>query len=306
MASAAPALAILLAALLCACAPHHELKEPAQAVTPKVAGIAVHGPVEGEDLADALSALAGQPLDAALLAEAEALIHDYYAWLEWQDLQVEPAAQLDERGLLRIVVRGRPPGDAPLPPLAWLEASPSVVAESAASPVPAPAEAGGARSEDPLDVRLVPWLALSGRVLIDESQRRLYLRRDDGSVISYPVAVGTAHTPTPARPYTVEAITHRPTWYPPASIRREHAARGKPLPRSVPPGRGNPLGSYFVRLQDSIGIHGTNQPRSIGSAASHGCIRMHDRDVRELVQQLQPGDAVLVVPDLARSFQAAL
>lgn len=303
MRSAAYALAVLFAAALCACAARHELKQPAAAT---VGGITVHGPLEGADLSDALSALAGRPLEPALLAEAEALIRDYYAWLEWQEIQVEPAAQLDGAGLLRIVVRGRPPDDAPLPPAAWLEAPPAAESGTVASAVPAPSEAGGARAEDPLDARLVPWLALNGRVLVDESQRRLYLRRDDGSIVSYAVAVGTARTPTPARPYTIEAITHQPTWYPPASIRREHAARGKPLPRSVPPGRGNPLGSYFVRLQNSIGIHGTNQPRSIGRAASHGCIRMHDRDVRELVQQLRPGDAVLVVPDLARSFQAAL
>lgn len=159
-------------------------------------------------------------------------------------------------------------------------------------------EPGGARLETALDARFDSWVHSSDRVLIDASSHRLYFKRANGQVVSYPVALGTARTPTPIRDYRVESVSHKPTWYPPASIRREYKAKGKLLPAFVPPGAGNPLGSYFVRLQNGIGIHGTNQPRSIGRPASHGCIRMHDRDVQELAPQLKSGDGVSVVQAL--------
>ncbi|WP_162932502.1 L,D-transpeptidase [Solimonas sp. K1W22B-7] len=158
-----------------------------------------------------------------------------------------------------------------------------------------PAKKRVRRREEPiLATDYDSWLQSPARVLVDAAARRLYLKRGQ-RIVNYTVAVGTEHTPTPPGVYRVEQIAHRPTWYPTATIRRDHAARGIKLPATVPPGDGNPLGAWFVRLQDSIGIHGTNEPASIGQASSYGCVRMHERDLEELARALRPGDRVLII-----------
>lgn len=289
------AAAALSAALLlgCAQAPPIAAPEPPKALVrgAPAAGIVrkvvLHGPAEGDDLENALQAFDDQPLDAELGEAAATYVRDYYQWLEWRNLRVLVDSQLDEAGNLNIIATADPPAELPDPP--------GILAAPDDIPVPAPREPGGARIETALDESFRPWLQSGSRVLIDAKDRRLYLKRDGGQIISYAVAVGTPRTPTPPGNYTVEGIRHKPTWYPPESIRKEHEAKGKPLAKVVPPGRGNPLGDWFVALQNSIGIHGTNQPRSIGRAASHGCIRMHDRDVAELVKALRRGDGVTIV-----------
>lgn len=143
------------------------------------------------------------------------------------------------------------------------------------------------------------WPDPSLRVIVDRAARRLYFRGDDALVHTYPVAVGTKRFPTPLQTFTVEQIHHQPTWYPPPSARRDHAERGEPLPTVVPPGPDNPLGDIFVKLQDRIGIHGTNEPSSIGFAASYGCIRMHNDHIAELSAALRVGDRVKVAASLA-------
>lgn len=282
---------VLLAALVAGCA-QQPLAAPVASVRAlrlpanlQVQDISLHGPAQGDDLLAALRTLAGNPLDAALTQAAEAYVRDYYDWLEWRNVRVFIDSAPDASGTLHLVVTADAPAQLAEPPF-----DPPV-----ASTVPAPREPGGARNELALDDSFRPWLQSGSRILVDAQERRLYLRHDDGRVQSYAVAVGTARTPTPPGQYVVEAIRHQPTWYPPASIRREYANKGKPLPAFVPPGADNPLGSYFVKLQNSLGIHGTNQPRSIGRAASHGCIRMHDRDVRELIRYLRRGDAITIV-----------
>lgn len=280
-----------LALLLCACAAAPPAMPPSPA--PRIVrAIAVEGIATDPGLDAALRRFEGRTASAALGAEIGEFLRDYLEWLEYRDIGIELAHDTDAHDVLRVAVHALPPADAEAPPQAFFEiAMPGPPVES---PVPAPLAPGGARAETLLDESFGFWLDSPARALIDAAERRLYLKREDG-VVSYAVAVGTARTPTPAGDYWVEAITHKPTWFPPASIRREHAAKGRPLPAFVPPGRGNPLGSYFVRLQKSIGIHGTNQPRSIGTAASHGCVRMHDRDVRELAGLLRSGDRILVV-----------
>ena len=70
-----------------------------------------------------------------------------------------------------------------------------------------------------------------------------------------------------------------PTWY----------TKG----RIVPPGKSNPLGPRWLGLsKKGYGIHGTNNPASIGRSASHGCIRLRNRDIQELFEMVSVGDAV--------------
>jgi L,D-transpeptidase ErfK/SrfK len=88
-----------------------------------------------------------------------------------------------------------------------------------------------------------------------------------------------------------------PTWTPPASIRREHREEwGSELPKVVPAGPSNPLGTRKMGL-DVPGylIHGTSKPDGVGARVSHGCIRMHNADIEELFSLVPNGEEVRIV-----------
>jgi lipoprotein-anchoring transpeptidase ErfK/SrfK len=92
-------------------------------------------------------------------------------------------------------------------------------------------------------------------------------------VVTYPVSIGRMDWHSPLGQTWIIAKERHPSWYPPESIRKEHAARGDPLPKVVPPGAKNPLGDYKMRLAVGDGtyeIHGTNNPVAVGLAVTHG------------------------------------
>jgi L,D-transpeptidase ErfK/SrfK len=129
---------------------------------------------------------------------------------------------------------------------------------------------------------IVPRAATPGTVVVNVSEMRLYLvRRGNGAPLSFPVGVGMEGWHTPLGKFTVVGKTVNPTWYPPASIRREDPE----IPASVPPGPENPLGTHALRLsKGSILIHGTDQPYGVGRKASHGCIRLYPEDIPRLFE----------------------
>src|SRR5579862_6438593 len=97
-------------------------------------------------------------------------------------------------------------------------------------------------------------------------------------VITYPVSIGKMDWRTPLGVTRIVSKVRQPSWYPPESVRKEHAERGDPLPKVVPPGPDNPLGEYAMRLAVGGGsylIHGTNNPVAVGMAVTHGCVRMY-------------------------------
>jgi lipoprotein-anchoring transpeptidase ErfK/SrfK len=109
------------------------------------------------------------------------------------------------------------------------------------------------------------------RILISIPDRKLILLEADRVLKIYDTAVGGSFKIVQALP--------DPTWY----------AKGK----IVPPGKSNPLGPRWLGLSvKGYGIHGTNNPASIGRNASHGCIRMRNRDVEELFAMVSVGDEV--------------
>lgn len=117
-------------------------------------------------------------------------------------------------------------------------------------------------------------------------------------VITYPVSIGKLGRNTPLGQTRVIAKIKHPSWYPPPSIRKEHAEAGDPLPAVVGPGPDNPLGDYKIRLGFGNGtyeIHGTNNPTAVGLAITHGCIRMYPEDVAALFAQLPVGTPVRLI-----------
>ncbi len=101
-----------------------------------------------------------------------------------------------------------------------------------------------------------------------------------GQVVKvYPVAVGAVVSTSPTGEFKIVNRVTNPGYY--------HAGK------VIPPGKSNPLGNRWMGLsKKGYGIHGTNEPRSIGKAASHGCIRMAKADLEQLFNWARVGDAV--------------
>jgi len=115
-------------------------------------------------------------------------------------------------------------------------------------------------------------------------------------VLTYPIGIGKVGWATPAGRTTIVSKRRNPWWTPPASVRREHAAAGDPLPARVPPGPDNPLGAHAMNLGwPSYLIHGTNKPAGVGLRASHGCIRMYPEDIAAVFDRIPVGTKVRVV-----------
>jgi L,D-transpeptidase ErfK/SrfK len=102
-------------------------------------------------------------------------------------------------------------------------------------------------------------------------------------VMTYPISIGRMDWETPLGMTEIVAKVVDPAWYPPQSVRDEHAADGKPLPTVVPAGPDNPLGRFAMRLSmPGYLIHSTNRPAGVGMRVSHGCIRMFPEDIEFL------------------------
>ena len=118
------------------------------------------------------------------------------------------------------------------------------------------------------------------------------------TVITYPVSIGKMDWRTPIGTTHVVQKEKNPSWYPPESVRKEHAAAGDPLPAKVPSGPDNPLGLFAMRLAAGNGsymIHGTNNPIAVGLAVTHGCIRMYPEDVERLFPMIPVGTEVRLI-----------
>lgn len=123
--------------------------------------------------------------------------------------------------------------------------------------------------------------AASFSVIVDVSDRRLYVKKNGNVVESYPVAVGKPGHSTPRGSYSIRRITFNPRWVPP----KVKWAEGKKA--RAPGDPENPMGKakLFFKEPDYY-IHGTPATESLGSAASHGCVRMSNTAVIELAQMV--------------------
>jgi lipoprotein-anchoring transpeptidase ErfK/SrfK len=113
------------------------------------------------------------------------------------------------------------------------------------------------------------------RIIISIPDRKLVLLEGERVLKVYDVAVGAPATPSPRGEFKIVSHAINPVW------------------KNVPPGPANPVGTRWLGLSiKGYGIHGTNAPGSIGKAASHGCIRMRNRDVEELFGLVPDGASV--------------
>jgi L,D-transpeptidase ErfK/SrfK len=150
--------------------------------------------------------------------------------------------------------------------------------------------------------RILPAGPRAGLIVNLPEHRLYYFPKPRGHeqpvVITYPVSIGKMDWRTPLGDTRVIAKIKHPAWYPPESIRKEHAANGDPLPKMVGPGPDNPLGDFALRLAAGNGeymIHGTNNPTAVGMAVTHGCIRMYPEDVAALFALVPIGTPVRLI-----------
>jgi lipoprotein-anchoring transpeptidase ErfK/SrfK len=125
-------------------------------------------------------------------------------------------------------------------------------------------------------------------LVIRLSRRQVSLYEGSLKVKTYPIAIGRAGWETPTGQFQVMDMRHNPTWINPQT--------DQVIPGGTP---GNPLGSYWIGFwtdgRDWIGFHGTPDSNSVGTATSHGCLRMYNRDVEELFHQVSNGTPVIVM-----------
>jgi L,D-transpeptidase ErfK/SrfK len=140
-------------------------------------------------------------------------------------------------------------------------------------------------------VRLLPDAPREG-IVINLAEQRLYYFPRKGAARSYPIGIGVEGWGTPLGRTRIVRKRVNPTWYVPASIRKQDPS----LPAAVPPGPDNPLGKYALDLGwERYVVHGTNKPAGIGRRVSHGCIRLYPEDIAALFASVRRGTWVTVV-----------
>ncbi len=134
------------------------------------------------------------------------------------------------------------------------------------------------------------------RIVVSIPDRMLALVENERVVATYPVAVGAPASPSPVGRFVIVSRVSNPTYYKPGTV--------------IAPGARNPIGTRWIGLNEKgYGIHGTDDPRSIGFARSHGCIRLRNADVERLFERVRGGDLVELhaerTPEIAKWFSQA-
>jgi lipoprotein-anchoring transpeptidase ErfK/SrfK len=122
------------------------------------------------------------------------------------------------------------------------------------------------------------------RIVVSIPDHKLALLEGERVVKVYNVAVGAPVSPSPNGEFRIAQRLENPTYYKPGVV--------------IGPGKDNPLGPRWIGLDvKGFGIHGTNRPESIGKHASHGCIRLRNRDIEDLFARVQVGDRVSLIAE---------
>jgi L,D-transpeptidase ErfK/SrfK len=157
---------------------------------------------------------------------------------------------------------------------------------------------------------LDPWLPSSGQkltlplqwvlppkgkadIVINIPELRLYhFYSPDGLslVRSFPVGLGDKDSPSPLGEFPVGEKRTQPYWYIPQSLQDKYGMQ------VMDPGPHNPLGNYWIGLgHSSYGMHGTNNPWSVGRLATNGCIRLYPKHIQPLFQEVSLGEKVQLI-----------
>jgi len=142
---------------------------------------------------------------------------------------------------------------------------------------------------------ILPHVDIYNGIVINLSEMRLYyfFKKDGKDVVrTFPIGIGDEGKDTPTGSFRIIEKKEKPSWYVPESIRKERAH----LPKVVPPGPNNPLGSHALRLSlSSYLIHGTNRPWAVGRRVTNGCIRLYPEDIPELFKLVPIGTPVTII-----------
>jgi len=171
--------------------------------------------------------------------------------------------------------------------LAWLLAGCAASFELLASLMPAAVEARESVA--------FPAAYPAGMIVIKQHERKLYLTEGNGLAIRYPIAIGMAGRAWSGET-SVEGKYIAPDWKAPAVVRAAHPNLNSVIPGGSPH---NPMGAAAITLGlPEVAIHGTtaSMRRSVGTAASFGCIRMYNEDVLDLYQRVSVGTPVVSIP----------
>lgn len=150
--------------------------------------------------------------------------------------------------------------------------------------------------------RILPDTPRKG-ITLNLSEYRIYYYPNvepgmPAQVMSYAAGIGRVDWKTPLGRTRIIKKIKDPSWYPPESIRREHARDGDFLPRVVPPGPHNPLGAYalYLALRGYL-LHGTDIDKiyGIGMQITHGCVRLYPDDIEALYHMAAIGTPVYIV-----------
>ena len=130
-------------------------------------------------------------------------------------------------------------------------------------------------------------------IKLDTKTNMLEVHEGDKLIAAYPVTVGSTHTASPVGEWKVRGIAKMPKFRYDKEMLKHGQRSGNFY--VLPPGPRNPVGVMWIALnKKGIGIHGTNDPGSIGHAASHGCVRLANWDVVRLATKIKSGDSVSI------------
>jgi lipoprotein-anchoring transpeptidase ErfK/SrfK len=129
--------------------------------------------------------------------------------------------------------------------------------------------------------------SFSSRIVVDLSEAKVKIYWGEEQLLSsYPVAVGQPGWETPTGTFKIGRKQRNPAWKQPITG------------ELIPTGPDNPLGDRWIAFwsdgQHQIGFHGTNKEQLVGQAVSHGCLRMRNKDIRQLYEQVSVGTQVVV------------
>lgn len=125
------------------------------------------------------------------------------------------------------------------------------------------------------------------RLEVSLNSRKVALYQENRLIKTYPIAIGREGWETPTGTFRINQMLRNPNWIQPFT--------DELIPVDDPR---NPLGGYWIGFwsdgRNAIGFHGTPDPGSVGTAVSHGCLRMYTEDIQELFQRVQPNTVVTV------------